>query len=127
MPSRPLQPCAELGCPALSDGPRCAAHVAQIQPTLRQSPSKRGYGRAWQKVKAQVLREEPMCQLQGCGAVATQVDHTVPLALGGTDDRENLVAMCHSCHSRKTATVDRGFGNRGKGTVTVTRQRNPQC
>ena len=29
-------------------------------------------------------------------------------------DERNLQALCHECHSRKTATEDGGFGNRGK-------------
>lgn len=38
---------------------------------------------------------------------ATEVDHVVPLAKGGTDDASNLVAINAVCHARKTAR-DRG-------------------
>ncbi|NMC30742.1 MAG: HNH endonuclease [Pelolinea sp.] len=43
--------------------------------------------------------------------LATDVDHKVPLSSGGTHADTNLEGMCHSCHSRKTALNDGGFGN----------------
>lgn len=51
-----------------------------------------------------VLRREPLCRR--CGAEASQIDHIVPLRRGGTHAAENLQALCHSCHSRKTRTED---------------------
>lgn len=41
---------------------------------------------------------------------ATDVDHIVPREQGGSDQWSNLQALCHSCHSKKTATEDGGFG-----------------
>jgi len=41
---------------------------------------------------------------------ATEVDHIVPLRAGGTNDAENLQALCKSCHSRKTAIEDGRWG-----------------
>lgn len=38
------------------------------------------------------------CGQDGC----TQVDHIVPKALDGTDDPENLAAICKHCHDAKT-------------------------
>lgn len=32
-----------------------------------------------------------------------QVDHKVPLALGGTNDDENLIAACTACNLGKSA------------------------
>jgi len=61
-----------------------------------------------------VLNREPLCReclKQGRLTPATEVDHIVPLASGGTNDLENLQPLCHSCHSRKTAKEDGGFGN----------------
>ncbi len=43
------------------------------------------------------------CQQAGRVTVATQVDHIVPKALGGTDDEPNLQAICSACHKAKTA------------------------
>lgn len=77
---------------------------AEYRPTAHQ----RGYGATWRKLRLLILREEPLCR--HCGAAATDVDHVIPLAAGGTHARENLSPLCHSCHSRKTA-ADRLRGN----------------
>lgn len=75
----------------------------------RGSATERGYGWAWQKLRAQVLkRDGGICRCKHCkesGAVriATEVDHIVPKAQGGTDDLENLQAINTECHARKTA------------------------
>ena len=75
---------------------------------LGQSPG-RTRGTTWAKLRARVLREEPVCR--ACiarGAVtehsrSTVCDHIVPLFEGGTDDRGNLAGMCKTCHDEKTA------------------------
>ena len=36
-----------------------------------------------------------------CGNPASAIDHIIPLALGGTDDPENLVPACKHCNSVK--------------------------
>ena len=51
--------------------------------------------------------------MQGRAVPATDVDHIRPHK-GNEDlmwDEENLQALCHACHSRKTAAEDGGFGN----------------
>lgn len=40
-----------------------------------------------------------------CGSDATEIDHVVPVALGGSGAVRNLVAACGDCNSRKGATV----------------------
>jgi len=84
----------------------------------RQSAHKRGYGRAWQRLRALKLATDPLCEY--CKArnritPATEVDHYKPRERGGTDDWENLRSACKSCHSSKTAREDGGFGNRKPG------------
>ena len=77
----------------------------------------RGYGYRWQKLRVQVLMEEPLCRVcwaDGAVTAATDVDHIVPRAKGGTDERGNLQALCRSCHSVKTSTEDGGWGRGGK-------------
>lgn len=76
----------------------------------RVSASKRGYGRRHQRLRKIVLARDPICKL--CHREATtDSDHIVPLSQGGKDELSNLQGACHSCHSRKTATEDGGFGN----------------
>lgn len=60
-------------------------------------------GAAWQKLRASVLMDEPLCRhcaQRGLTVPATDVDH-----MNGADDnrRESLQSLCHECHSRKTA------------------------
>ena len=60
------------------------------------------YGRAWRRLRQEVLQEQPFC---GCGALSVEVDHIVPRRQGGQDVRENVRALCKSCHSRRTASM----------------------
>jgi 5-methylcytosine-specific restriction protein A len=75
--------------------------------TSRGSASERGYGYAWQKLRAAVLkRDTGLCQhciKQGRSVVAKDVDHIVPKHRGGTDDHANLQSLCVECHKVKTA------------------------
>ena len=45
-----------------------------------------------------------------CGAMAAHspiMRHVIAKAKGGTDERDNLRSLCHSCHSRKTGREDK--------------------
>ena len=71
------------------------------------SRHERGYGSAWDRVRLQALkRDNYLCQpclKQGRVTVAKAVDHITPKAKGGTDDMDNLQAICDPCHIEKTA------------------------
>jgi 5-methylcytosine-specific restriction protein A len=94
--------CAQPRCPrpALEGSPRCQAHT-KGGGWIRRGSS---YGSAWPRLRAQVLREEPRCQLglPGCTVVSTEADHIVPRLDGGSHDRANLRGVCASCHRQKT-------------------------
>ena len=83
------------------------------------SSAKRGYGYRWQKLRNCFIAQHPFCEQcmkQGRLTLATDVDHIKPhrgdpILLF---DEENLQALCHACHSRKTASEDGGFGNERK-------------
>jgi 5-methylcytosine-specific restriction endonuclease McrA len=65
----------------------------------------------WRELRRAVLRANPVCAVPGCGGRATHVDHIRSRRAGGAAlDPSNLQALCHSCHSRKTARRDGGFG-----------------
>ena len=114
MPRRVGHPCAQPGCPAVVSG---SAYCPDHQPvrggeSRRLSPSQRGYDRQWQRLRRMKLARQPFCaecSRRGRIVAATDVDHIVPLANGGTNADDNLQSLCHSCHSRKTAD------QRGKG------------
>lgn len=117
-PTRPPRPCPRPGCTALiGKGVRyCADHTKEVQAQVdkrRGSPSARGYGRQWRKVRAMVLRRQPLCAT-GCGQASTEVDHKVPKSKGGCDRTENLQGLCKPCHSTKTAKMDGRWGVRGR-------------
>lgn len=84
----------------------------------RRSASERGYGHAWQKLRAKALeRDKGLCQQclrDGRTVVAKDVDHIVPKHRGGTDDLGNLQSLCSPCHQAKTAREGKAArGSRG--------------
>lgn len=111
MPKAPPRPCTSPNCPnmVVKRG-KCAEHQprdgwtswAKRQGTTKQ----RGYGKAWEKLRAAVLRRDKhLCQeclKAGIYKAGNQCDHIVPKADGGTDDMENLQILCKDCHKSKT-------------------------
>lgn len=61
-----------------------------------------GSSRHYRKLRDQVLRDAGW-QCEYCGAPATEVDHVVPVAKGGVDSLDNLVASCRQCNNKKSA------------------------
>jgi 5-methylcytosine-specific restriction protein A len=93
----PTRLCLNAGCPhpATYRG-RCVHHARTIN---RATHRNRGiYNSAkWRHTREVVLSEQPLCE---CGAIATDVHHIVDLEQGGNPwARNNLQALCHSCHS----------------------------
>lgn len=74
----------------------------------------RGYGYQWTKIRARILaRDLYLCQrclAHDRPTPATDVDHKIPKAKGGTDDDSNLQALCGQCHRDKTADDARQSG-----------------
>ncbi len=57
--------------------------------------------------RAAVLkRQGPLCLIQGCARPWIEVDHRIPLAMGGPDTLENCEGLCGAHHLAKTALVD---------------------
>src|SRR5262245_21499913 len=61
----------------------------------------RGHG--WSLLAKRVVAEEPSCHwgFEGCTVASTEADHLKPRALGGLDDRSNLVGSCRSCNHKR--------------------------
>ena len=55
----------------------------------------------WNAIRAVVLADGPQCVYCEI-AVATEVDHIVPLSKGGTNEFENLVPACRPCNTKKS-------------------------
>ena len=70
------------------------------------SRQERGYGAAWDRLRAVVLRRDnhlcQPCLRTGRPTQATEVDHIKPKAEGGTNEADNLQAICSPCHAAKT-------------------------
>jgi 5-methylcytosine-specific restriction protein A len=64
-------------------------------------------GSAWKALRVQVLGDEPYCRKCIADGLAEPnrsdiCDHIIPLAEGGTNERDNLAGLCHTCHNEKT-------------------------
>lgn len=83
--------------------------LATLQTTAGATPRIRG--NSWMATRRRILlRDRYTCQ--GCGLVRSdhEIDHRVPLHMGGKNNDENLQVLCRSvgehegCHARKTRT-----------------------
>jgi 5-methylcytosine-specific restriction protein A len=83
---------------------------ASIKPAYerdRESPSKRGYDRAWQRLRRSFLHANPLCLFcdqAGRVKAAEVVDHIEPIRVAPSRrlDPTNLRSLCKSCHDRRT-------------------------
>jgi 5-methylcytosine-specific restriction endonuclease McrA len=62
----------------------------------------------FRKVAAKMKAAQPWCTY--CGSPGTEdnpltIDHVIPLAMGGTNARENLVVACYRCNRKKSDAV----------------------
>ena len=121
MPKKPKRPCRYKGCPRLTDNPRgyCEEHAKLEQKNydkfLRPYCTNKRYGYKWRKLRTRFLNSHPLCEMcyrQGRYTAATEVHHIKPLSEGGTNDLNNLMPLCKSCHSAITMTAI----NRGRGS-----------
>ena len=97
--------------------PRIAAMQAG---RVQSAATPRDRGSRWRRIRQQVLdRAGWVCQCSDCASMgrvrpATEVDHILPLADGGTDEVGNLQAINRECHARKTV-AENGKNWRGGG------------
>lgn len=91
-------------------------HGCGLAPAARGKTAERGYGGRWQRYRLTYLRAHPLCaecRKTGRVTAAEHVDH-VRAVSGAEDplfwDAGNHQGLCASCHSRKTAAEDGGFG-----------------
>jgi 5-methylcytosine-specific restriction protein A len=69
-------------------------------------------GWALQQLRRRWFTAHPLCVhclRAGRIRLATELDHIVPLLVGGADDDTNRQGLCHTCHEAKTA-IDLGRG-----------------
>lgn len=66
--------------------------------------SQRSRGRPWRRLRASYLAEHPLCEMcerEGAVTAAQELDHIKALVNGGTDDWNNLQALCKRHHEEK--------------------------
>jgi 5-methylcytosine-specific restriction protein A len=107
MPKRPKRPCSTPGCPNLTDGRYCEEHRVverRRYDKFERSPDvNKKYGRAWKRIRDSYAREHPLCERcekNGRLTPAEEVHHILPISLGGTHEKSNLMSLCKSCHNK---------------------------
>ena len=107
MPKKPKRPCSFPGCPKLTDGRFCEEHAKaeakRYEKYDRDPAVRRRYGRAWKRIRDNYVQQHPLCEVcqkDGRLVATEEVHHKVPLSEGGTHARDNLIALCKSCHAR---------------------------
>ena len=107
MPKRPKRPCSYPGCPKLTDGRFCEEHAKQeakrYEKYDRDPAVRHRYGRAWKRIRDRYVQEHPLCEKcleHGKLTPTEEVHHKLPLADGGTHNRNNLISLCRSCHMK---------------------------
>ncbi len=111
MPDRALRECNYMGCHNLTRETYCPEHTRarynKEADKKRGSAYQRGYDKRWEKIRKIFLSKNPLCvecKSKGIREDATDVDHIIPHRFNSVifDDKQNLQALCKSCHSRKT-------------------------
>jgi 5-methylcytosine-specific restriction protein A len=116
--NKPLRPCKHPSCSMLTDNTYCDKHQKEVnarRDSIRLSSHERGYTSKWRKASKAFLDKHPWCtecMKHYIYEAATETDHIIPHK-GNMKlfwDKSNWQGLCHSCHSRKTAKEDGGFG-----------------
>ena len=93
---------------------RCEAHTRSNW--ARYKPAHAQFYRKvqWTDLRKRVLREQPICDEDGCTARATSVDHIVSLADGGAPfERSNVRGLCYPHHKTRSSRQGAEAKNRG--------------
>ena len=118
MPYKPKKPCAYPGCPELTDGRYCAKHQKLINKQYekydRNPADRKRYQGEWRKIRDRYIHDHPLCEKcleEGRFTRAEHVHHILPLSQGGTNEEDNLMSVCKSCHSRIHAEMGDRWDN----------------
>lgn len=109
MPYAPRRGCAYGNCKelAVSGSQYCEEHKKlvdrQYNRYTRTDEVKKKYGRKWKRIRDRYAREHPLCEKcleDGKVTLVEEVHHIIPVSQGGTHDRDNLMSLCRSCHTK---------------------------
>lgn len=116
MPQKPKRPCRYSGCPKLVNNSSgyCEEHekiaAKHYDKFIRSPEHNKRYGYQWRKLRTRFLNEHPLCEQcrsEGKYVPATEVHHIKPVADGGKNDVDNLMALCRRCHARIHGNLER--------------------
>lgn len=118
MPYKPKKPCSHPGCPNLTGKQYCQLHASQANREYdqyrRRPDHNKLYGRRWKTIRDLYISKHPLCEnclKAGRYVPAEEVHHIQPLDSGGSNDDENLMSLCKSCHSSITVSVTNHQGS----------------
>lgn len=107
MPRKFKKPCSFPGCPNLTFGEFCDKHKKEQRQKYnkyeRSPDSNSKYGRRWREIREEYRSEHPLCEMclkAGRYVPMDEVHHIIPVRAGGTNDKNNLMSLCHSCHQK---------------------------
>jgi len=107
MPHKPKKPCAYPNCPNLTDGTYCEEHKKSERERYdkyeRAWDYGKKYGSKWKKIRARYVKAHPLCErclAEGRITPVEEVHHILPVNRGGTNDENNLMSLCRSCHNK---------------------------
>ena len=107
MPYKPKKPCAYPGCPNLTYETYCEEHKRMMAKDYnkyqRSADHARKYGRGWKRIRDRYVKKNPLCErclLEGRYTPVEEVHHIIPINRGGTNDEDNLMSVCRSCHNK---------------------------
>lgn len=72
---------------------------------IQRTKAKRARGRAGAAQRQRRLAAEPNCRdcaELGFERPAQEIDHIIPLGMGGRDTDDNVRSLCRSCHARRS-------------------------
>lgn len=92
------------------------------RPTARAGADRRIRGTTLQNIRNAHFSERPLCvhclaKSPPRTTVATELDHVVPLHLGGVESRDpfaNRMGLCATCHAEKSASEERARASGGR-------------
>lgn len=103
--------------------PQVASLPSRLKSTFTLAKEQEAYGqgrggRPWRRKREAVLKRDGYlcqpCKRMDRITLATEVDHVIPQAEGGSEDESNLQAICTDCHKAKTAEEAKRGANRSR-------------
>ena len=93
--------------------------IPSLKPRINKIDTRQGSSAAVQRIRGWkltkirdrvLLRDDYTCCQCGYVSAYLEVDHIVPLHLGGAESDDNRQALCNECHTKKSEQEEKGRG-----------------